>query len=104
MADEVVVSLGGSRLRSQMLVGVSAAAVLPNASTVHGVEGNRTALWRCTAGVRRELRLVARDSAGNACDAPGVRWCFELRREDEERAAAGLVRPSKPGRRLPIRT
>ena len=102
VADEVAVSLGGTRLRTQMMVGVSTAAVLPNASTVHGADGNRTALWRCTAGVRRELRLVARDAAGNACDAPGARWYFELRREDEDRPAVGLVSDAPPKFRTAI--
>ena len=60
-----------------------------SASTAQDVlEDERTALVRCTAGVPRQLRLVARDLQGNATSTNLHRWAASLHAAEAEAIAA----------------
>ena len=81
----VTMALDGRSFTAPMTVHVSPSQVVPSASTLHGAKGSTTALWRCTAGVQRELWMVARDHAGNAHTAPRMKWSLTLLAPDAKR-------------------
>lgn len=80
---EVAFSLHGEPIPPVIALRVRAAAVLASACTAFEEQGCSPS--RCTAGRRRQLKLVARDASGNVSDSPPTSaWSLALRGRDGE--------------------